>query len=52
MKTVKTLLKIGGLIIAAAGIACVIAGYMDQIKLILPKRKGSEFADYADVDCE
>lgn len=54
MKTMKLLLKIGGIVIIALGVACLVVGYMDQIKRIFPKRKccTREFADYADVDCE
>lgn len=52
MKIMKLLLKIGGIIVIAAGVACLVVAYMDQIKSILPKRKSKEFADYADVDYE
>ena len=54
MKVMKLLLKIGGIIVIAAGVACLIVAYMDQIKSILPKRRACnrEFADYADVDYE
>lgn len=52
MKTVKLLLKISGFIVIAVGVACLIVGYMDQLKQLLPQRKSQEFADYADVDFE
>ena len=52
MKTMKLLLKIGGAIMIAAGIACVVAGYFDNIKALMPKKKvlPAEYADFADVE--
>ncbi len=52
MKTMKLLLKIGGFIMILAGVACVVAGYSEQIKALLPKKKvlPAEFEDYADVE--
>ena len=52
MKTMKLLLKIGGVIMIVAGIACVVAGYFDNIKALMPKKKvlPAEYADFADVE--
>lgn len=52
MKTMKTLLKIGGLVMLLAGAACLVAGYLDQIKALCPKKKTlpPEYEDFADVD--
>lgn len=51
MKTMKMLLKIGGYIMILAGVACLVAGYMDQIKARLPKKTTlpPEYEDYADA---
>jgi len=50
----KILLKIGGFLMLIAGAACLVAGYMDEIKALLPGKKEvpEEFADFADVDYE
>ena len=52
MNAMKLLLKIGGFIMILAGAACVVAGYMDEIKALLPGKKEipAEYADFADVD--
>lgn len=54
MKTMKLLLKIGGFLMLLAGVACLAAGYMDEIKALLPGKKEipEEYADFADVDYE
>ena len=53
MKTAKLLLKIGGFVMLVAGVACLVAGYFDQIKALCPCKKKAdqpaEFADFADV---
>ncbi len=53
MKTMKLLLKIGGFVMLAAGVACLVAGYFDQIKALCPCKKQelpAEYEDFADVE--
>ncbi len=56
MKTVKLILKIGGCVMVLVGVACLIAGYMEELKKLCfccGKKKAeevAEFADYADVE--
>ncbi len=53
MKTMKLLLKIGGFVMLAAGVACLVAGYFDQIKALCPCKKKelpAEYEDFADVE--
>jgi len=53
MKTVKLLLKIGGYVMIVAGVACLVVGYLDQIKELRPFKKkelAKEYEDYADVE--
>ena len=55
MKTVKLILKIGGCVMLLVGVACLIAGYMEELKGLCSfgKKKAeevAEFADYADVE--
>ena len=54
MKTIKLILKIGGCVMVLVGVACLIAGYMEELKgLCFRKKKAeevAEFADYSDVE--
>lgn len=53
MKTAKLLLKIGGFVMLVAGVACLVAGYFDQIKALCPCKKKElpeEYEDFADVE--
>jgi len=54
MKTLKLILKIGGYVMIVMGVACLVAGYFDNIKALIPCKKKEalpeEFADFADVD--
>ena len=55
MKTVKLILKICGCVMVLVGVACLIAGYMEELKKLCccGRKKAeevAEFADYADVE--
>lgn len=55
VKTVKLILKICGCVMVLVGVACLIAGYMEELKKICccSRKKAeemAEFADYADVE--
>lgn len=56
MKTVKLILKIGGCVMVLVGVACLIAGYMEELKKLClgcgkkKEEEAAEFADYADVE--
>ena len=51
MKAIRLILKISAVVFALLGAACLIAGYFDELKALLPAGKqDSEFEDYADVD--
>lgn len=53
MKTLKLILKIGGYVMIVMGVACLVAGYFDDLKALVPCKKKelpAEYADFADVD--
>ena len=54
MKTLNLILKIGGYVMIVMGVACLVAGYFDQLKVLIPGKKKAElpaeYADFADVD--
>ena len=53
MKTAKLFLKIGGILLIAAGAACLVVAYLDKLKTLFPCKKKEElpeeFLDYVDV---
>ncbi len=51
MKALRFILKLCGIALLVIGAVCVISGYSDKIRDLLPCRKRpSEFDDYADVN--
>ena len=53
MKAIKVILKICAIVLLVLGAACLIYGYLDEIKAKLPcRRRPAEFDDYADVCAE
>lgn len=53
MKTAKLILKIGGYVMIVVGVACLVVGYLDQIKTLCSGKKKElpkEYEDFADVE--
>ena len=50
MKALRFILKLCGFALLVFGVVCVIAGFSDRIRALLPGgKRHTEFDDYADV---